>query len=70
MYMCVCVFVSSVCGCKLSSFYSQLHSDFALLRIMEVADSFKEYRFQKVIMSYSRSQFFDLAENKRPFHNH
>lgn len=42
--MCMCMCVG---GCELSSFYSQLHPDFALLRIMEVADSFKEYHFQR-----------------------
>lgn len=46
--LCVCIRVEYVCMSMSSvPFDSQLHSDFALLRIMEVADSFKESCFQR-----------------------
>lgn len=46
--MYVCVYVECACvGEGPVPFYSQLHSVVARLRIMEVADSFKESHFQR-----------------------
>lgn len=36
-----------VCGCEFILFYSQLHSDFAVLWITEELNDFKEFLFQR-----------------------